>query len=347
MEQSLHLEPLGRFPGLRVLAWCSGRLYAGRGYRLYRWQENCADWQRVASFSPSWSRRLSSLHPLSARLRRDGYHALVELQDGALVAVLPGVIAQLPPGAGEFRATFRIPRGTRPLSLAATPDGHVFWGEYFDNPAREAVHIYGSGDGGHTWRIRYTFPPKSIRHIHSITYDPHGDCLWILTGDLDAECRLLRAAPDFSSMEVVLAGSQQNRAVTLLPLPEAVYFATDSPFEQNYVYSLRGRGHLQQLAPIKSSSFFSARTGGAMFFSTVVEPSPVNDNSQAHLYGSADGRNFATLLSWPRDALPLKFFQYPNILLPAGENETAILALTGLAVRGEDQVTHLYRVKIG
>lgn len=339
------MEPIGRFSGLRVLAWCSGSLYAGRGYSLYRWQVNPGNWQQVASFSPSLSRCLSSKNLFSARLRRDGFHALVELPDGTLVAVPPRIIAHLPPGANRFAATFSIPRGTRPLSLASTPDGQVFWGEYFNNPERDAVHIYGSEDGGKTWQIRYTFPPKSIRHIHSVTYDPHVNCLWVLTGDLDEECRLIRAAPDFSSVEVVLGGSQQTRAVTLLPFPDAVYFATDSPSEQNYVYRLNRNGQLHRLSPINSSSFYCANAGGALFFSTVVEPSPVNRDSHASLYGSDDWQNFAVFLSWPRDFLPLRFFQYPNIILPSGGNDADILAITGLAVRGEDHVTHLFRVK--
>jgi len=344
MKATVRLESLGRFPGLRVLAWCSGSLFAGQGYTLLRWDPQNQAWLRVAAFHPAPWRRVTSAHFLSSRLFRDGFHALVQLPDSTLVAVLPKTIAVLPPGASHFEATFHIPRGSRPLSLALASNGKIFWGEYFDNPERDAVHIYGSEDGGRSWDIAYTFPPRSIRHIHGIFYDRYEDCLWVLTGDLDQECKFLRASPDFARVDQAFSGTQQTRAVTLLPFPEALYFATDTPFEQNYVLRLRRDGELERLSSLESSSFFGCAVGRALFFSTLVEPSPINLNSFASLSGSLDGLNFSTLIRWPRDRWPLKFFQYPNIILPAGENNSDMLALTGLAVRGESNVTHMFRV---
>jgi len=81
------------------------------------------------------------------------------------------------------------------LHLCATPDGHVFWGEYFDNPDRKEVHIYGSDDNGATWQAAYTFPAGAVRHVHNIVYDQWADCLWVLTGDNArnaVSCGLLR-----------------------------------------------------------------------------------------------------------------------------------------------------------
>ncbi|MEW6404300.1 MAG: hypothetical protein AB1649_21080, partial [Chloroflexota bacterium] len=253
MRSTLRLESIGRFPGLRVVAWHAGNLYVGHRYDLLQWQPEQSAWQYVASFDPGLWRRLSSAHRLSARLLRDGYHTLVGLTDGTLVAALPKAIAVLQPGTCQFEATFRIPRGTRPLALAATPAGHIFWGEYFNNSQRDAVHVYGSSDGGRSWQIVYTFSPDSICHVHSITYDPYADCLWVLTGDEGDECRVVRATPEWSSLEVVLAGNQQARGVTLLPLPDALYFATDTPLEQNYVYRLHRDGCLERLTRLAGS----------------------------------------------------------------------------------------------
>jgi hypothetical protein len=341
----LQLQPVGRYPGLRVLAWHDGNLYAGHRYELLRWEKEKYLWQLVASFEPRPWRRLSSGHRLSARLFRDGYHSLVGLPDGTLIAILPKIIGVLAPGAPRFEETFTIPRGSRPLNLAVTPDGGVFWGEYFDNKERDEVNIYGSLDGGRSWHPVYTFPKQSIRHVHSINYDPYRNCLWILTGDLGEECRFLRASPDFSSVEVVLSGNQQARAVSLLPFEDGVYFATDTPLEQNYIYHLTQDGRLDRLFPVNSSVFYTCRVSRAMFFSTVVEPSPVNHDQTTTLLGSADGKNFVVLLRWPRDIWPLMYFQYPNIFLPTGDNDSDILAVTGWAVRGEDQTTNLFKVR--
>ncbi len=345
MPVMLRLEPIGRYPGLRVLAWHAGTLYAGCGYALLRWHPEEGRWERCASFTPGGWRRWTSRHSLSARLVRDGFHALAGLPDGSLAAVFPGSIGLLPRGSRRFHPVFCIPRGTRPLSITATPSGWLYWGEYFDNPQREAVHVYGSSNGGAAWEIVYTFPPRTIRHVHSITYDPHAGCLWVLTGDEGNECRMLRAAPDWSSVEVVLSGSQQTRAVTLVPHPDAVYFATDTPFEENHIYRLDRGGRPARLARIAGSSFWGCRVNRALFFSTAVEPSPVNRSPYATLYGGAETDGWTALVRWPRDRWPSSLFQYANIILPSGENDGDVLAASGLAVRGEDQVAHLWRVR--
>ena len=341
---TVRLEPIGRFPRLRVVAWVGGVLYAGRAYALLAWDQDRARWRQVAAMEPGVGHRLTVANRLTLRLARGGYHALAGLPDGRLAAVFPGVIGVLPPGGSRFLRSCKVPRGTRPLALAATPSGHLFWGEYFDNARRDAVHVYGSADGGVSWEIVYTFPPGAIRHVHSIIYDPHVRCLWVLTGDEDSECRILRASPDWSAVETVLAGGQQTRATMLVPREDAVYFATDTPFEENHIYRLARDGHLTRLGSMAGSSFWACAVNRALFFSTAVEPSAVNIGAQSILYGSADQRQWTALVQWTRDCWPSRLFQYPNIILPAGENRGDLLAATGIAVRGEDQVTHLWRV---
>src|SRR5947209_7906214 len=143
-----------------------------------------------------------------------------QLAPGGLVAAVPGAIVTLRAGEIQFRRTHPITRGTRPLHITAVPGGAVFWGEYFDNPAREEVHIYVSSDDGATWNVAYVFPKHTIRHVHNIVYDRWGDCLWVLTGDYGDECRILRASCDFRQVEVVVRGNQQARAVGLIPMED-------------------------------------------------------------------------------------------------------------------------------
>ena len=135
---------------------------------------------------------------LTARLFRDGFHALAFLPSAAIIGAVPGSIVTLRPGESEFRQTHAITRGTRPLHITTTPGGAVFWGEYFDNAQLDEVHIYSSQDAGATWSIAYTFPKGTIRHVHNIVHDPWGNCLWILAGDYGDECRILRAPPAIS-----------------------------------------------------------------------------------------------------------------------------------------------------
>ena len=341
------LERVATFPRMRALAWRDAVLYASRGYNLLRAQikQGNIDWQLIGRYRPAWWRNLSSSARLSHRMFRDGFHALVVLPTGHMVAAVPGAVIRLASGAGEFAVCHRVARGTRPLHITATPDGHLFWGEYFDNPNRDDVHVYASSDQGATWNVAYTFAKGEIRHVHNIVHDQWEKCLWILTGDNGAECRILRAACDFSTVDVALSGNQQARAVALVPAAEALYFSSDTPFEANHVYRLDRRMNLAPVAALDSSSIYGCRVGESIFFSTMVEPSEVNHTQEVGLYGSLDGGNWKRTLTWKKDRWPMGLFQYGNAFLPDGQNNTNVLAVTTVAVARDDLETSLWRVR--
>jgi hypothetical protein len=347
----IRLTLIARLPSLRALAWSEDILYASRGYELL-----CAkidsnfrlmNWQSVATFNPGWKRKLSSANSLAARLFRDGFHALAVLPSAGLVAAIPGAILSRRPGESEFRRTHIINRGTRPLHITAAPGGAIFWGEYFDNPSCDEVHIYGSTDGGETWSVAHTFPKGSIRHVHNIVYDQWANCLWVLTGDYGNECRVLRAACDFSTIETVLQGNQQTRAVAAIPAENGLLFSTDTPLEANFIYQLDRAGNLSQRSPISSSSIYGCRVGDHVFFSTMVEPSKVNLDGNVRIFGADANRPhlWQPLLAWQKDRWPMRFFQYGNAFLPDGNNTTNVLAVTTIAVQHDDQVTSLYALE--
>jgi len=343
------LIPVARFPGLRALAWSGNHLYAGCGYGILRSTiQNPAhiEWQLVAKFLPGIRRRISVANRLSARLFRDGFHALAVLPSGGLIGAVPGSIVTLRPNEGGFRVTHRITRGTRPLHITSVPNGTVCWGEYFDNAARDEVHIYASKDQGVTWGVAYTFQRGAIRHVHNVVHDPWGDCLWIFTGDYGDECRILRASCDLRNVEVVMQGRQQARAVAAVPTKDAIYFSTDTPLESNFIYLLDRRGSLSQLGPISSSSINGCRVGNHVFFSTMVEPSDVNQDRAVRIYG-ADVTNTASwqmLTSWQKDFWPMGLFQYGNAFFPDGNNTTQFLAVSTAAVDQDDAATSIFAV---
>ncbi len=347
-ETGRTLALVNKFPRMRVLAWRGSELYASRGYNLLRAQITSTagpiDWRPIARYQPEIWRNLSSSMHLSSRLCRDGFHALALLPDGPIVGAVPGAIVTLAPGETEFRVSHRMLRGTRPLHITGTPDGQIFWGEYFDNPRRDEVYIYGSVDHGSTWDIAYTFPRASIRHVHNIVHDPRNDCLWILTGDNGAECRILRASCDFKNIDVVLSGNQQARAVALVPMEDGLYFSSDTPLESNHIYRLDWRGNVGKMADLSSSSIYGCRVGNAMFFSTMVEPSEINLERTVSIYGASRGTIWRKQLSWTKDRWPMGLFQYGNAFLPDGDNTTDILALTTIAVKASDLETSLWRI---
>jgi hypothetical protein len=306
---------------------------------------NSTAWETVARFRPIWWRNLTSQNHLSYRLLRDGFHALSILGDQTIIGAVPGALVTRLSGGDEFRTTHKVQRGTRPLHVTAVPSGRIYWGEYFDNRERAEVHIYVSIDRGLTWQVAYTFPAGSIRHVHNIVYDRWGDCLWILTGDDGAECKVLRASCDFRSVDVVLAGNQQARAVAVIPTQDGLYFSTDTPLEENHVFRLNHAGNVEQVGDLASSSIYGCRVGAAMFFSTMIEPSIVNTSCEVQISGSLDGKNWRALANWKKDNLPMRYFQYGNAFLPDGENSTRYLAATTIAVESDDLVTTLWEVE--
>ena len=76
----------------------------------------------------------------------------------------------------------------------------------------------------------------------------------------------------------------------------------------------------------------------------MVEPSEVNLDPMVRVYAS-DMRHperWNPLLNWRKDRWPMKFFQYGNALFPDGQNTTQYLAVTTIAVEGDDVVTSIY-----
>jgi hypothetical protein len=351
------LQLVARFPRLRALTWTDDTLYASRDYDLLRTRISAGEtpsdaqpWEAVASFHPPYWRSWTARTNLSSRLVRDGFHALAVLRSGGIVAAVPRAIIALRPQEKQFQVTHKITRGTRPLHITAIPNGSVFWGEYFDNAARDEVHIYASTDGGLTWSVAFTFPKGAIRHVHNIVHDPWGNCLWLLTGDYGDECRIIRASYDFRHVDIVLQGHQQARAVACVPTESGLYFSSDTPMEANAIYYLdrqgtNCQGKLSQLAPLSSSSIYGCRVGRDVFFSTMVEPSAKNTDSFVRIFGGRDGRDWRPLLAWKKDRWPMRFFQYGNAFLPDGENSTPYLAVTTIAVESEDMITSLYAVQ--
>lgn len=340
------LTRIGEFPNLRVLLWVGSTLYASSAYRLLKadTRQSGFKWIETARFRPAWWRQISSRNRMTWRLCRDGFHALVALHSGHFVGAVPGAIVALDPGQRDFRITHALLRGTRPLNIAADSADRLYWGEYFDNADRDEVYVYGSHDLGASWAVIYTFPKRSVRHVHNIIHDRWGDCFWVLTGDYESECRILRASRDWQTVEVVVSGNQQYRAVSLIATREALYFATDTPLELNYIYRMERSGHVMRLDSISSSSLYGCRVGNALFFSTMIEPSKVNLSREASIFGTVNDDGWSALLRWRKDNWPMRFFQYGNVILPAGENSTSLLAATPIAVDEADLTTSLWEV---
>ena len=133
------------------------------------------------------------------------------------------------------------------------------------------------------------------------------------------------------------------RAVAAVVNEDGLYFATDTPLEQNFIYHLGRRGRTERLGGLPSSSIYACKNHSGMFFSTMVEPSAFNSSWSVELFGSSDGTEWRSLAAWEKDQWSMKFFQYGNAFLPDGDNTTDLVAVSTVAVEGADLQTSIWK----
>jgi hypothetical protein len=304
--------------GLRILRVEGRRLWAGRGSTVLTRDGEGQPWREDGHLQVSPWRGLAGKVAFLRRVTRGGIACLLPLPDGARLAVTAGGIHRAEPGATVFRCVFPVERGSRPLSLARTPDGRVWWGEYFLNLLRrQPVRIFVSGDGGLTWEVARTFQPGDICHVHRIVHDPHDDSLLACTGDRDGESRILRSRDGFRNLELLAGGSQQFRTACLVPLPDCILYGTDNPGGPNHLCALDRFGQAREIQEVPGPVIHSCRAGKGAAFATMVE----RDGHEATLwYG--DARGFTCLLHLPVTKVHRVWRElvgYATIILPDGE----------------------------
>lgn len=271
-------------------------------------------WKASGSIALSWIDRLKAGNRFFRRAFRSGIHHVVELDDGRWLLCGFKRFFHFNP---REKCIVPLPgrlHGGRPLALAAVR-GAVYYGEYRGNPERSPVFVWRSRDAGVTWEKAFEF--NQVRHIHGVYRDPFSDGIWVTTGDSDSECGIWVSWDDFESVQPVVGGSQQTRAVDLVFAPDHIYFGSDSPLERNFLYRFdRAKFRLERLQEVEGSVFYGKSAAGRYFFSTVVEPSAVNRARNAALWASSDGGRWERIAGFRKDFLPMRHFQYGQIRFP-------------------------------
>lgn len=317
-------------------------LYASRGLQLYRSDDFGESFRSLAGVQTSGFKRLLARSQMASRIGRLGFHGLRVLEDGSMVGVIRDQIVHLEPDGSQFRPVLSVHRGLRPLSLTLSPSGDLFFGEYFANPRRDAVHVFGSSDGG-SWEPIHTFSAGTVRHVHDVVWDPYRRGLWVLTGDDDREAGLWFTGDGFDTLEPVVRGTQHVRAVSVIPTENGLIVPTDSPRIENAIHLLElPEGRLTPLCPLPGSAFHALESEGLYLVSTVAEPSSVNHETGATLFASLDGENWRWVDRLPPDTLcrilpfARKVLRYPELALTPGDNDTPFVFGFGRSVRGTD-----------
>lgn len=267
---------------------------------------------------------------LLARLTRSGIHHVLPFRQAVVVFGM-GRIWCLDASGGELIAPPSPIIGSRPLAICASPYG-MYYGEYRNNPERSRIRVFFSDDGAR-WEERWQL--NNVRHVHGVFYDPFTGGVWLTTGDEDRESGLWFSRDGTAIPEMVLGGSQQVRAITLQFRSDSVYFGSDTPIEQNYIYRLdRQSGKVERHCPVVGSVFHSCSVGDWLAFSTAVEPSKVNESREAAIYISRGGDSWVLAACHRKDLWSMRYFQYGQLVLPKGNNQTGQLMYSAYATHG-------------
>ncbi len=230
--------------------------------------------------------------------------------------------------------------GSNPLCTpAVVPAATIYYGEYRANPERSPVHVWRSDDHAATFHPAWTF--ADVRHVHGVFADPFDPAaLWVTTGDDDSESAIWCTTDAFRTLEPMVRGGQQARAVDLIFTTDAVYFGSDTPREQNWWYRMdRRTGRVERQIPVGGSVFWARTTpDGWRVFSTVVEKSAVNKSRYAELWAAPPGNDeWRRILALKKDPFHDKYFDHGQIRFAAGPGAPGIVWITPYAVAGDQQ----------
>lgn len=242
---------------------------------------------------------------------------------------------------GSVHAVSSI-HGSRPLRVCKT-ENNIFYGQYCPNPERRPIELWQSSDDGLTWKSAFSF--DNIRHIHGVFRNPLDHSIWVTTGDNDDESAIFRAADEHQlDFQPILGGSQQTRVIDVLFGDEFIYFGSDAPNEQNWIYRCRFDGSgLEPLQAVSGTVFHAGNFAGQLYFSTAREPSSVNKSNQVELWRSSSDASFEKVWFDKKDNWSMKYFQYGQIIFPAGPGTGNELWASSFATNN-DQKSFLFEI---
>ena len=327
---------LNKYLGLKVVYAYADGLIAVKGYSLYCLNSNGGRWQRYAGVK-DWVNSLMSRIPLTRRFTRAEITKYYKTKEEIELCIARKGIFRRIKGEIVFTKVFNVHRGTRPMNICEDSNGRLYFGEYFANLGKKAVHIYGSFDQGSTWKVVYTFPESNINHVHGIYFDPYTQRIWFATGDRENECIIGYTEDGFKTVTEVFRGGQEYRTCVLFFYKDFIVFGTDSQYQQNVLKCFdRNTLEIKELQMVQGPVIRGAQFGDIAMISTDVEPSEVNKTKNAYVWLTRDGLHWEELCHAEKDCLNPTLFQFGVFDLPqyASDYKGNKIFVTGKAVKG-------------
>ena len=226
---------------------------------------------------------------------------------------------------------------SRVLSFCACENGDTLFGEYPTHCDYKPVCIYKKETDA--WRVVFSFPPESIRHIH-LLIEKNND-IYCFTGDEDCEVKIIKFTNmDFGRYTTIKEGSQKYRSCAAYKSENGnLLYLTDNPYFENKLCCLRAeQNSYEELSPIDGTVIYSLTEDDSFAFSTVVEQNLKKDSHNQNVPIRIDGKNggikrkdacvycydakegLNLIYTLKKDALPFRLFGLGTFVFPANSN---------------------------
>ena len=298
-------------------------IWASSNYTVYRSKDGGVTFNKIVDLKvPSVKRGLGKLRIIARGLRL-GIRSLKKLKSETILVAASRKLFRFKDSKLEVVWSFR--KGLGPLREGWCQDdkGNCYLAEYFLNNKRDTVaDLLKSTDDGWSWRIICSL--DNVRHIHCVQYDPFGKRIWMGTGDRDEESSISFSEDGGESWTEIGSGNQMFRAVSLLFTEDHIYWGTDAPTRQNYIYRYsRESGEIERLTAVDGTVHYSTiLENNIKLFATAAEgnsegKSPEWDR-KAHIWASQDGTHWEDIISWEKDFWPY-ILGYGMVLFARGQ----------------------------
>ena len=174
----------------------------------------------------------------------------------------------------EFREGMSSTLSFSKIKNVDTVDSGIYYGEYFSNNKKEEVSIYKYISSLDSFEIVFTFEKGLINHVHQIVEDEFRNRVWIMTGDFEDAAAIWYTDDNFKNVNLFLCGNQKYRACKVFVSEEGLIYGTDTPLEQNYIYSInidKNNFYEEKLYELSGSVIYGTELDSKYIISTTVE----------------------------------------------------------------------------
>lgn len=311
------VEEVPELKGFTVEWAEDGNFYLSRRNILFHSKSLQPPFEPIAAIEAPFWKTAASRFRLAQRLLRFQATNVILLKTGDLFVTFDKTIGIV--RKGRFQKLKNLFRPCRILrsACAVNENGDVFFGEYLANEERGEMRIYKYAAGSDRLEIVYTFPPRSIRHIHGVYFDEYSNSLFCLTGDDENECRILRSFDEFQTIETVGQGDETWRAVSVLFAEKRLFYGMDAEFRRNHIYKIERDGwQRKSLGEVSGTVFYCKQIGEDLFFTTTAENAPSQTENAAALWHLGKDENLEKIGSFKKDGRHPTLFQFGTIHFP-------------------------------